>query len=175
MATGKQSKETAELAYVVNALREVEKRWASLNQYIAKLLSEDFMDFKAYDKLLFDNETFTRSRLYFWIIGCLNEFDVSIKDNIKQWELFREARVTPFFSENPDPKANPNTNPDAKLELSQLQALNEEAKNLHEALKDLRSQFQNKLTTVRALRNGVSCILIVLFLYSTRLSSDNVR
>ena len=24
----------------------------------------------------------------FWVIGCLNEFEVSIADNIKQWELY---------------------------------------------------------------------------------------
>jgi hypothetical protein len=171
-ATGKQNMQTAELAYVVDALRVVEKRWRELNEYIAKLLLENFMDPKAYVKLLTDNEDFTQSKRYFWIIGCLNEFVVSIEDNIKQWELFREARVIPFLPAKPDPEPDPkpdpkldtkpDTNPVAKLrELEQLQALDKEADNLREALEDLRSQFKNKLTTVLALRDGVSCILII--------------
>jgi hypothetical protein len=177
MATGKQqNKQTAELAYVVDALREVEKRWAALNEYIAKLLLENFMDPEAYVNLMTDDENFTQSKRYFWIIGCLNEFVVSIEDNIKQWELFREARVISFFPAKPDPKLDPkldtkpdqkldtkpDTNPVAKLrELEQLQTLDKEADNLREALEDLRSQFKNKLTTVLALRDGVSCILII--------------
>jgi hypothetical protein len=150
MAIGKQQdKQIAELAYVVDALGIVEKRWRELNDYIAELLTEDFMDPKTYVKLLFDDETFTRSRRYFWVIGCLNEFDVSIGDNIKQWELFREARVTPLLK-------NLDAIPFSKLGgREQFQALDKEADNLREALEDLRSQFQNKLSTVKALRDGL--------------------
>jgi hypothetical protein len=165
MATGKQqNKQTAELAYVVDALRKVEKRWAELNRYIADLLSEDFMKPKVYAKLLVDDKNFTRSKRYFWIIACLNEFDLSIEDNIKQWKLFREARVIPFLDAKP--KTKPDANPDAKLGgLEQFQALYKEADNLHETLQDLRSQFRFKLATVRTLRDGVSCILLDSFLY----------
>jgi hypothetical protein len=137
------------------------KRWADLYQHIEGLLQEDFMSPKDYVKLLTDDDL-SQSRLYFWIIGCLNEFDVSIGDNIKQWGLFQEARVEPFLE---DTKLG--TNPIAGLELEQFQALRKEAHNLREALEVLRSQFQNKLTTVRALRDGVSYILTVSFLYST--------
>ena len=188
-AIGKQrDMQTAELACVVDALSVVEERWRELNEYMAKLLlSEDFMDPKAYAELLFDDETYTRSRGYFWIIGCLNEFDVSIRDNIKQWELFKQARVIPLVEAKLEEKleAKLKGKLDTKIgekldtkrvaeleeELRQFQALNEEADNLCEILEDLRSQFQNKLTTVQALRDGVSCILIIWFLYSTRLSS----
>lgn len=193
MATGKQqNKQTAELAYVVDALREVEKRWAALNQYIADLLSEDFMKPKVYAELLVDDKTFTRSKRYFWVIACLNEFDVSIGDNIKQWELFREARVIPFLDAKPKtkpdakldtkPDAKPDTKPDTKPDAKpntkpdtnpvaklggpeEFQALHKKADNLHEALQDLQSQFRFKLATVRTLRDGVSCILLVSFLY----------
>jgi hypothetical protein len=53
------------------------------------------MNPKDYVKLLFDDEIFSWSRLYFWVIGCLNEFDISIGDNIKQWKLFQQACVSP--------------------------------------------------------------------------------
>jgi hypothetical protein len=67
----------------VYALRGAAKRWAELNQYIGGMLSEDFMDPKAYVRLLFDDETISQSRLYFWVIGCLNEFDISIEENME--------------------------------------------------------------------------------------------
>jgi hypothetical protein len=41
--------------------------------------------------LLFDGENFTRSRKYFWAIGCLHEFIINIADNIKQWDMYYEA------------------------------------------------------------------------------------
>lgn len=83
---------TAQLTCIVWALKEVANRWADLNDYISGLLSDDFMDPESYVKLLSDDAAFRRSKLYFWAIGCLNEFDTSIKDNINQWELIKEKR-----------------------------------------------------------------------------------
>lgn len=143
-----------ELPYIVCALGLVAVQWTELNDYIAGLLSEDFMVPESYVKLLFDDATFSRSRLYFWIIGCLNEFDVSIADNIKQWDLFREASWTAFppgqnsgdNSQETDPGHLSNRQPD----------LFKEADDLRETLENLRSQFRNQLETVKALRDGVS-------------------
>lgn len=172
MVAKEKSKRTAELAYVVYALKEVEKQWRCLNEYVAELLSEDFMHPKAYVKLLFDDNTLSQSRLYFWIIGCLNEFDVSIEDNIKQWKLFQEARVTPFLK----PLKNKSEEELGRLqtpekELQDFQDLDKEAGEVRQSLEDLQSQFQTKLKKVQALRDGVSCVLIVLSPYSTCPSS----
>jgi hypothetical protein len=93
VSRGKKTRYTAEFASVVYALKVVEKRWRSLNEYIGGLLTEDFMDPTAFTKLLFDDEDFSRSKLYFWATGCLNEFEASIEDNILQWKLFRMARM----------------------------------------------------------------------------------
>jgi hypothetical protein len=41
-------------------------------------------------KLLFDDENFTRSRKYFWAIGCLNEIELTIADNIEQWDFITQ-------------------------------------------------------------------------------------
>ena len=46
-----------------------------------------------HDNLFFDDETFSRSRRYFWAIDCLSEFDVSISDNINQWNQYKAARL----------------------------------------------------------------------------------
>ncbi len=96
---GQASHRTAELFYIVSALKKVEAQWRGFNEYIRSLLVEDFMDPAAYSKLLFDDATFSRSRLYFWILGCLHEFDLVIEDNIKQWRLYRQARIVPILDQ----------------------------------------------------------------------------
>lgn len=141
------SQQIAELSCIVYALRKVEHQWRQFNEYIGSLLVEDFMHPEAYTKLLFDDETFSQSRLYFWIIGCLNEFDASIKDNIKQWKLFRQARIR--FLLNPSDKSP------ARDELNRVQELDKEAEEIRQSLEDLQTQFQAKLVTVQALRDGL--------------------
>ncbi|KAF7948502.1 uncharacterized protein EAE97_003913 [Botrytis byssoidea] len=91
---------TAELTSILYAMRLVVKRWEELYQHIEGLLHEDFMDPATYVELLFDDENFSQSRLYFWVTGCVNEFQISIEDNIKQWTLFREARVESYLGRN---------------------------------------------------------------------------
>jgi hypothetical protein len=161
-------KETAELAWIVVALKKVVDRWKELNSYIADLLSENFMEPDAYVKLLFDDESFTRSRRYFWIIGCVHEFEISITDNIEQWKLFREARITPF-------KNLGSGSLNAVTELERVKALAEEATVLHETLENLRSQFQNQLRTAQAWRDGLfNASALVESRASTRLG-ENVK
>jgi hypothetical protein len=157
MVASQKSKQTAELACVLYALREVETRWRDLNKYIAGLLTKDFMHPKDYIKGLFDDENLTQSKLYFWIIGCLNEFVASIEDNIKQWKLFRAARVLPprdpahTRSEEGSQSA-----PTPDWRGTELQDLDEKAEKVHQSLQDLQLQFESQLKKVEALRNGVS-------------------
>jgi len=47
-----------------------------------------------HDNLFFDDAPFGHSRKYFWAIDCLNGFELSIRDNIDQWELYKAARVS---------------------------------------------------------------------------------
>jgi hypothetical protein len=74
------NKAEAELFRITLELSEVVTCWASLDDYVGKLTIKDSMEPKAYAKLLFDDENFTRSRKYFWVIGCLGELDVSIME-----------------------------------------------------------------------------------------------
>lgn len=142
----------AEAIIIVVAIKKVEDRWRDLNEYIGSLLVEDFMDPKSYAMLLFDDETFSRSRLYFWIIGCLNEFNISIEDNIKQWKLFRQARIDPELEKLEDLDIE-EKHRDKLKKLQNLYMLGEE---IRQGLEDVQSQFQAKLATVQNLRDGVS-------------------
>ncbi|RHZ49632.1 hypothetical protein CDV55_102505 [Aspergillus turcosus] len=85
---------TAEMACIVSGLRQAVERWTDLHEYIDRLPSEgDFMDPQNYARLLFDDNMDERSRRYFWIIRCLDEFNRSIEDNMKQWKLYQAARA----------------------------------------------------------------------------------
>lgn len=158
------SRQTAELSCIVYALKEIDERWRKLNDHIASLLVEDFMDPKTYTTLLFDDETFSRSRLYFWILGCLNEFNVSIEDNIKQWKLFRQARISRVLdppSKSPSkssPESSPESSPftfDKSRDFTRLQELDKRAGEILRSLEDLQAQFKAKMAMVQALRDGV--------------------
>ncbi|KAH8693491.1 hypothetical protein GQ44DRAFT_695114 [Phaeosphaeriaceae sp. PMI808] len=117
------------------------------------------MEPKTYVGLIFDDESFTRSRLYFWVIGCLNEFLVSIEDNIKQWKLFREARVTLLLKHLPKSgDISQNTDSTSQYhgsELERLQSLDQATEGIRENLESLRSRFTTQLETVKALRDGL--------------------
>ncbi|KAL6890714.1 hypothetical protein GGI43DRAFT_216127 [Trichoderma evansii] len=153
----------AEATIIVDAIRKVEDRWRQLNGYIGSLLIEDFMDPKSYTMLLFDDETFSRSRLYFWITGCLNEFDTSIEDNIKQWKFFRQARIDLQFDLLRsrleifgDELITPYHDIEAiQQELNNLRTLDDRGEKVRQQLEELQSQFRAKLATVQTLRDGL--------------------
>lgn len=144
----------AQTVIIVDAISKVENRWRDLIEYIGGLLVEDFMDPKSYGMLLFDDETFSRSRLYFWVIGCLNEFDISIEDNIKQWKLFRQARIDPRLELLQDLLEGGDI--EVSNELAKLENLRTRGEEVRQGLEDLQAQFRTKLVTVQTLRDGVS-------------------
>ena len=94
-----------------------------------------------HDNLLFDDGAFSRSRRYFWAIDCLSEFDVSISDNITQWELYKQARITPLLSSKILPD----------LDLVQFQ----NAERQYHILQNQRECFRQKLASTKALRDAV--------------------
>lgn len=162
----------AQLSCIVKGLSLVIKRWTLLDEYLGSFLSDNFLNPEEYSKLLFDDGNFTRSRKYFWAIGCLSELDSSIADNIKQWELYRSARIKPLLDREDladlldaaslHPPGTPEltgkrtyrvrTGPE---ELEEFEALVREADNHHASLRDLQSAFRSKLESVKALRDGV--------------------
>jgi hypothetical protein len=134
----------AELACIIRALREVITRWTQLYEYMMILLNDsDIMEPKQYVESLFDNADYDRSKRFFWIIGCLNEFDSSIGHNILQVELFREARI-------------PAVKQPSEEETEKAWVLDKEVETLCQSLKDLRSGFRDQLQRAQTLRDGVS-------------------
>ncbi len=60
-----------------------------------------FMKPKEHDDLLVYNETFPRSRKYFWTLSCLSEFDLCIGNTIHQWRTSRSIRENVLPSYDP--------------------------------------------------------------------------
>jgi hypothetical protein len=160
----------AELSCIVQGLTQVIKQWAALDQHLGDLLVEDFMEPKQYSTLLFDDEKFSRSRKYFWAIGCLNEFIISIADNIKQWDMYHEARIKGLLDQANIAEAldaahvmAPGTVgsefsspiPTGEEELQHIKSMVQTGVNHRGTLANLQTQFESKLETVKALRDGV--------------------
>lgn len=91
-----------------------------------------------HDNLLFDDGSFSRSRRYFWVIDCLSEFELSITDNIVQWEMYRDARIKPLVDSGQLPA----------LECRQYS----NAEKYYHVLKHPRENFRRKLDSTKALR-----------------------
>jgi hypothetical protein len=60
---------------------------------------DTILDPRGHDELLFDDDTFSRSRLYFWAMDRLDKFLLQIQNTITEWEHLwaaREAMIRAF-------------------------------------------------------------------------------
>lgn len=140
---GKLTRLGAEMNLIGQGLQRISERWSDFQSFFEFILDkgDSLMNPQEHDRLLFDDGSFSRSRLYFWAIDCLSEFELSITDTIKQWELYKDARVLPLFQA----KALP--------ELDFLQFKN--AERQHNFLLHQREYFKQKLASTKTLRDAV--------------------
>ena len=134
----------AEIYLIGLGLEKITERWADFLSYFDYILDggDSLMKPAEHDNLLFDDGAFSRSRRYFWAIDCLSEFEVTITDNIVQWELWRDARVL-VGQDLPD------------LYQRQLGF----AERQYRVLQNQRESFRQKLASTKALRDAVGFIL----------------
>ena len=123
------------------SMRQIITRWSEIADYFAWLIGhrDALADPDTHDSLLFDDDSFSRSRRYFWAINYLAELDVSIEGNCTQLEQW--IGMWPTYT---------------KVQSKELGA---EVKTLPERLEQLRG-LQGRLRGLRqeafALRDGVS-------------------
>ncbi|PQE18890.1 26S protease regulatory subunit like protein [Rutstroemia sp. NJR-2017a BVV2] len=171
----------SELWCIKSGLLNVVEKWTELSRYFAELLADDFLNLNEYVKLLFDDENFTRSRKYFWAIGCLTEFTNVLADNIKQWDLYYEARIQVLLElDNIEEKLAaaslyPPYAGEGEERLVNFKKSIRECQNHRETLVGLREDFQRKLDSANALRDGLfNASALVESRASTRLG-ENVK
>lgn len=143
---GKLTREGAEMNLIAHGLERISGRWAAFQSFFEFILDGggSLMQPTEHDNLLFDDGSFSRSRRYFWAIDCLSEFDVTISDNIIQWELYKSARIRPLL----DAKCLP------ELDLVQFRHVERQ----YTILQNQREFFRRKLASTKALRDAVGSL-----------------
>jgi hypothetical protein len=81
----------AVLLSVRDALRTAVTSWQEIDKCLSEMLVDDedtVLNPDNSDRLLFDDNTFSRSRRYFWAINMLGTFRGYIRDSIVQWKYW---------------------------------------------------------------------------------------
>lgn len=157
---GRLTQPGAELNLIGQGLERIADRWADFLSYFDYILDggDSLMKPAEHDNLLFDDGAFSRSRRYFWAIDCLSEFELTITDNITQWELYKAARVPSMQH---------------LLEHDQRQLAFAERQYL--VLQNQRESFRQKLASTKALRDALfNASAVIESRASTRLG-ENVK
>ena len=139
------------------------RAWKELYIHFGQMLDahDTILNPQEYDHLLFDDDTFSRSRLFFWAMDSLEVFINQIKDTVTEWENFWEARegLIRFIEEKVWVRQNHvrrlrGDHPLPRYEPSNVR--------LHEILsgitilKEYQAHFENYQARTRTLREGVS-------------------
>ncbi|KAF3481477.1 uncharacterized protein GIQ15_04236 [Arthroderma uncinatum] len=88
------SPQTLILHFISGAFRDAADSWEEVARHITKILADDedaALDADKHDRLLFDDNTFSRSRLYFWAVDILETFQECIQDSLLQWDHWWSA------------------------------------------------------------------------------------
>jgi hypothetical protein len=129
---------------VENSTKRAVLAWGQLVDHFDGFLDDGkaFMNPKEHDNLLVDDETFSRSRKYFWTLSCLSQFDLCIANNIHQW------RTSRAIWESVLPTYNPEGWPEALQQMKQIEILVEK-------LVTYRERFKRHRERISALRDGL--------------------
>ncbi|KAL9116881.1 MAG: hypothetical protein Q9187_006590, partial [Circinaria calcarea] len=99
------SMQVAMLVLVGYALRTAAAEWQQMASYFDTLVGENLLNQaestllspEKHDLLLFEDESFSRSRKYFWIVEAVTTFIDKISDSIHAWERYRAQEVDPYL------------------------------------------------------------------------------
>lgn len=146
------SMQVAMLVLVGYALRTAAAEWQQMASYFDTLVGENLLNQagstllspEKHDLLLFEDESFSRSRKYFWIVEAATTFMEKITDSLYAWERYRAQEVDPYLRLR-----------DLKDHGKLLAGVgNAEAEV--EKLKAVQHQLEKHLERTKLLRDGVS-------------------
>ena len=150
------SMQTALLVLIGFALRTAATEWQKMASYFDNLLSDDLLN-KAestllspdkHDMLLFEDESFSRSRKYFWVLDAISTFIDKISETLDVWKRYQTYSVDPFLRID-DWKERGRF-------LLDLEAAEAEVARLEAA----RQRLEKHLERTKLLRDGVSSFLL---------------
>lgn len=140
---------------IEDALGAARRAWRGLHQYVEELLGTgtEIFDPELHDSLLSDDELFSGSRKYFWLINSLQTFDNILRQNTEAWISYRAKFLHPLS------RALQNeSGPTWKKELDEsIEICNRLVEDLERVQKLFRDQRERTL----ALREGVQWLFPV--------------
>jgi hypothetical protein len=123
-------------------LTELDKSFNS-QEYIT------FMDPDNFVHQLYDDASFSRSRFYFWAIGCLSAFEEKITKNLRNISSFQKLYI-------PESEEDRYWKWKIPKEKDCLEDLDRKLKLVSQEIEDVRTQLIKRLEDIKALRDGVS-------------------
>jgi hypothetical protein len=144
------------VSYSLQVLDDVLMGYGRIVSYFKDIIIEKdvFLDAAAHDALLFDNESFSRSKRYFWAITTLKEINHAVMGNIQEIENLlalktpRES-IALFFDDRKH--LVPEMEPQLNMEQVQL-------KEAQERLRLISATLRRMPDEVTELRNGASIV-----------------
>ncbi|KAK5993903.1 hypothetical protein PT974_07341 [Cladobotryum mycophilum] len=131
---------------IARGLGEAADAWDQVHPQFSSLIAESspILDPRRHDRLMFDDDTFSRSRQYFWAMNSLEIFKVQVEDAILEWTHFWTTTGSSIKQLAHDEGA------DEDLE-SVLGKVNENIRRLEER----KAQFETIMAKTLTLRDGL--------------------
>ncbi|KAL7651531.1 hypothetical protein ACMYSQ_011240 [Aspergillus niger] len=140
------------LEYVSRALQDVSQRWQTLLEALEEVDNHQFFqDPENLADRLFDDDSFSTSKRYFWAINFLHEFIHLIDDNIEQWEQYHKACVGPALR-----LCSLTTEHHLNESYKALRMYESLATDSCSELRSLRQAFHERLEQITVMRDGAS-------------------
>jgi hypothetical protein len=142
------------LHFVANALGLVASHWREVLQQVNQIVDYGSVlrEPNRLQDILFDDDTFSISKRYFWAINLIHEIISLLDDNLDKWELYKRASVAPFLERYAGEK-------DEDWQRKAYAAMLQNDKDAFEACSELeliREAFQETLKRITLMRDGVS-------------------
>ncbi|KAM0240898.1 hypothetical protein ACHAP5_007762 [Fusarium lateritium] len=134
-------------------VRRAAEDWSSVQVALSPIIDHDplFLDPNQHDNLLFDDDTFSRSRRYFWVVSCLESFQAVIDDAIEEWEKFRAEWPNMMMGIDP---AEESSTTEASQEMTRR--VLDEIETQVDRLRDISARFESSRDKTKVLREGAS-------------------
>lgn len=89
---------------LTQAVTSVVSQWAAIAKHLKAFIVDHhlLLDPEGHDRLLFDDDSFSRSRKYFWVINFLAECDSRIDENLQEIQHARSIWMEKLGSVPPD-------------------------------------------------------------------------
>jgi hypothetical protein len=143
-------------------LQKAANAWSRMQIALDAIVDHDplFLDPAQHDNLLFDDDTFSRSRQYFWIVSCLESFLILIDDAIEEWRRFRVDWPHMIMEIDPAEESRTGETPEAltRRVLGEIEAQ-------VDRLRIISARFEASRDKTKALREGVRIPQLLRFTY----------